>query len=91
MLDRSSLETIGSFGDGGRYPGRFYGVGSVAVALLSRLGYQVAASTGRQETADYLRSLGASEILPREELGGKPRPLARERWAGAIDVALRKF
>lgn len=63
------------------------GVGSVAVALLARLGYEVAASTGRQETADYLRSLGASEILPREELSGKPRPLARERWAGAIDVA----
>ena len=63
------------------------GVGSVAVALLARLGYQVAASTGRQETADYLRSLGASEILPREELSGKPRALAKERWAGAIDVA----
>ena len=63
------------------------GVGSVAVALLARLGYQVAASTGRQETADYLRSLGASEILPREELSAKPRALAKERWAGAIDVA----
>jgi acrylyl-CoA reductase (NADPH) len=63
------------------------GVGSVAVALLAHLGYQVAASTGRQETADYLRSLGASEILPREELSGKPRALAKERWAGAIDVA----
>jgi acrylyl-CoA reductase (NADPH) len=62
------------------------GVGSVAVALLARLGYQVAASTGRQETAEYLRSLGASEILPREELNGKPRPLAKEKWAGAIDV-----
>jgi acrylyl-CoA reductase (NADPH) len=62
------------------------GVGSVAVALLAKLGYQVAASTGRADTADYLRSLGASEILPREELSGAPRPLARERWAGAIDV-----
>lgn len=63
------------------------GVGSVAVALLARLGYEVAASTGRSETADYLRSLGAAEILPREELSGKPRPLVREKWAGAIDVA----
>lgn len=63
------------------------GVGSVAVALLARLGYQVAAATGRPDTTDYLRSLGATEILPREELSGKPRPLARERWAGAIDVA----
>jgi acrylyl-CoA reductase (NADPH) len=63
------------------------GVGSVAVALLARLGYQVSASTGRPETADYLRSLGASEIIPRGDLSGNPRPLARERWAGAIDVA----
>ncbi len=61
------------------------GVGSVAVALLSKLGYFVAASTGRPETADYLRSLGASEILAREELNAQPRPLAKERWAGAID------
>ena len=63
------------------------GVGSVAVALLARLGYQVAASTGRPETAGYLKSLGAADILPREEFSGTPRPLARERWAGAIDVA----
>jgi acrylyl-CoA reductase (NADPH) len=63
------------------------GVGSVAIALLARLGYTVAASTGRAETADYLKSLGASEIVAREEFSGTPRPLARERWAGAIDVA----
>ena len=63
------------------------GVGSVAVALLARLGYQVAASTGRPDTAGYLKSLGAADILPREEFSGTPRPLARERWAGAIDVA----
>jgi acrylyl-CoA reductase (NADPH) len=63
------------------------GVGSVAVALLKRLGFTVAASTGRPETADYLTSLGASEIVAREELSGAPRPLARERWAGAVDVA----
>jgi acrylyl-CoA reductase (NADPH) len=63
------------------------GVGSVAVALLSRLGYAVAAVTGREETADYLKSLGASEILPRGEFSAPARPLGKERWAGAIDVA----
>jgi acrylyl-CoA reductase (NADPH) len=62
------------------------GVGSVAVAVLSRLGYSVAASTGRPETEDYLRSLGASEIVTRQELSGSPRPLAKERWAGAVDA-----
>lgn len=62
------------------------GVGGIAVALLARLGFTVVASTGRPETADYLKSLGASEIVPREELSGSPRPLARERWAGAVDV-----
>ena len=62
------------------------GVGSVAIALLARLGYRVAASTGRAETADYLKSLGASEIIDRAELAGTPRPLAKERWAGAVDV-----
>lgn len=63
------------------------GVGSVAIAILSKLGYSVTASTGRAETADYLKSLGASEIIAREELSGTPRPLAKERWAGAVDVA----
>ncbi len=65
------------------------GVGSVAVALLARLGYQVAASTGRQETADYLRSLGASEILPREELSAKPRA-AGEGTLGGRDRRRRQ-
>jgi acrylyl-CoA reductase (NADPH) len=63
------------------------GVGSVAIALLARLGYTVAASTGRAETADYLTSLGASEIVAREEFAAPPRMLGKERWAGAIDVA----
>lgn len=63
------------------------GVGSVAVALLARLGYEVAAGTGRPETADYLKSLGATQIVAREDLSGKPRPLAKETWAGAVDVA----
>jgi acrylyl-CoA reductase (NADPH) len=61
------------------------GVGSVAVALLGKLGYQVAASTGRPEQADYLKGLGATEIIERKELSGSPRPLAKERWAGGID------
>lgn len=62
------------------------GVGSVAVALLSRLGYQVAASTGRQETHDYLRSLGATTIVERGELSREAKPLESERWAGAVDT-----
>jgi len=63
------------------------GVGSIAIALLSKLGYEVVAATGRQQETDYLKSLGATEIIAREELSGPARPLARERWAGAIDVA----
>ncbi|MBY4675595.1 acrylyl-CoA reductase (NADPH) [Marinobacterium arenosum] len=62
------------------------GVGSVAVALLARLGYQVAAVTGRESTHAYLRELGAGEILSREEMAAKPRPLEKQRWAGAIDT-----
>src|SRR5262249_52665274 len=58
------------------------GVGSVAVALLAKLGYQVSASTGRTEEAAYLKSLGAAEIISRAELTGPSKPLAKERWAG---------
>jgi len=61
------------------------GVGSVAVALLSKLGYHVIASTGRTSEADYLKSLGASEIVDRAELSGPAKPLAKERWAAGID------
>ena len=61
------------------------GVGSVAVAILAKLGYQVAASTGRPEEADYLKGLGATEIIERKELSGPPKPLAKERWAAGID------
>lgn len=61
------------------------GSGSVAVALLSSLGYRVAASTGRLEEADYLRGLGASEVIDRRTLSEPGAPLAKERWAGAID------
>jgi acrylyl-CoA reductase (NADPH) len=63
------------------------GVGSVAVALLAKLGYRVIASTGRPQEADYLRNLGATDIIDRAELSGTARPLGMERWAGAIDVA----
>lgn len=61
------------------------GVGSVAIALLARLGYTVHASTGRREEEGYLKSLGATEVIDRAELSGKARPLAKERWAGAVD------
>jgi acrylyl-CoA reductase (NADPH) len=61
------------------------GVGSTAISILARLGYTVAAVTGRPEEADYLASLGASEIITRAELAGPVKPLAKERWAGAID------
>ncbi len=61
------------------------GVGSVAVAVLSRLGYHVIASTGRIAEAGYLKSLGAAEVIDRSELSGPAKPLARERWAGGID------
>jgi acrylyl-CoA reductase (NADPH) len=61
------------------------GVGSFSVSLLAKLGYRVIASTGRLEESDYLRKLGASEILDRKELSGPGRPLGKERWAGAID------
>jgi acrylyl-CoA reductase (NADPH) len=61
------------------------GVGSVATAVLSKLGYRVIASTGRLSEADYLRGLGAAEVIDRNELSGPAKPLARERWAGGID------
>ncbi|MCW5692365.1 MAG: oxidoreductase [Pseudolabrys sp.] len=61
------------------------GVGSVAVAILSKRGFQVSATTGRPEQADYLKSLGASEIVERAALAGPPKPLAKERWAGGVD------
>jgi acrylyl-CoA reductase (NADPH) len=61
------------------------GVGSVAIAVLSKLGYQVIASTGRTSEEGYLKGLGASEIIDRNELSGPAKPLAKERWAGGID------
>lgn len=63
------------------------GVGSIAVSLLSKLGYHVVASTGRREEEGYLKSLGATEVIDRAELSGPARIFDKERWAGAIDVA----
>jgi acrylyl-CoA reductase (NADPH) len=62
------------------------GVGSVAVAILAKRGFQVTASTGRPAEADYLKKLGASEIIERKELAGPAKPLAKERFAGGIDA-----
>jgi len=61
------------------------GVGSVAISVLSKLGYHVIASTGRAEEADYLKDLGAAEIIDRAELSQEGRPLGKERWAAAVD------
>jgi len=63
------------------------GVGSMATAILSRLGFKVVAATGRMEEREYLESLGASELIDRSELTGPAKPLWREQWAGAIDTA----
>ena len=62
------------------------GVGSVAIALLAKLGYTVIASTGRPAESDYLNGLGATEVIERKELTGPVRPLGKERWAGGIDA-----
>jgi acrylyl-CoA reductase (NADPH) len=61
------------------------GVGSVAIAVLAKLGYHVIASTGRMSEAAYLQSLGAAEVIDRNELSGPAKPLAKERWAGGVD------
>lgn len=87
MLAVLALERHGVTPDKGEVlvTGANGGVGSVAIALLAKLGYRVAASTGRPEEAEYLKSLGAAEIVERASLSEPGRPLARERWAGAID------
>ena len=61
------------------------GVGSVAISILAKLGYAVIASTGRPAEADYLKGLGAGEVIERNQLTGAARPLGKERWAGGID------
>src|SRR6202000_1717924 len=61
------------------------GVGSVATAVLSKLGYHVIASTGRGSESDYLKDLGAAEVTDRHEPSGPAKPLDKERWAGGVD------
>jgi acrylyl-CoA reductase (NADPH) len=87
MLSVMALEQAGVTPDKGPVivTGAAGGVGSVAVALLSKLGYQVAASTGRPQEAEYLKGLGASEIIDRKDLSGPAKPLAKERFAGGVD------
>jgi len=62
------------------------GVGSVAIAILSNCGFQVTASTGRPQAGDYLKELGAKEIMDRAEVAGPAKPLGKERWSGGIDT-----
>jgi len=62
------------------------GVGSVAVAVLSKLGYTVVGVSGRPQESDYIKNLGATEVLDRSAFSSPGKPLARERWAGAVDV-----
>jgi acrylyl-CoA reductase (NADPH) len=61
------------------------GVGSIAIALLAKLGYRVTASTGKLAETDYLRGLGAATVIDRSELSAPGKPLGKERWAGVID------
>ena len=88
MLCVMALEDAGVKPDAGTIvvTGAAGGVGSVAVALLAKLGYTVAAVTGREETHDYLKSLGAAEFLSRAEMAAKPRALEAQRWAGGVDT-----
>jgi putative YhdH/YhfP family quinone oxidoreductase len=83
------LERAGVLADAGPVlvTGATGGVGSVAVALLSQLGYSVAASTGKAEQGEFLKGLGARQIVPRSELQeGAERPLLKEQWAAAVDT-----
>lgn len=87
MLSVIALERHGLAPDRGPVvvTGAAGGVGSVATAVLARLGYHVIASTGRLAEADYLRGLGAAEVIDRAELSAPAKPLGKERWAGGVD------
>ena len=87
MLCVLALEKQGVTPDKGEIlvTGASGGVGSVAISLLSKLGYEVCASSGREEFKDYINSLGAKKIINRSQLSEKGRPLGKEIWAGAID------
>ena len=89
MLCVIALEKSGITPDKGEIlvTGANGGVGSFSIAILARLGYNVVASTGRLDEADYLKKLGAVEVIDRNLLSEPGRPLAKERWAGAIDSA----
>jgi len=88
MLCIMALEKHGVTPDKGEIlvTGAAGGVGSIAVAILSKLGYQVAAMTGRTQESEYVTGLGASEIIDRAEYTEPGRALAKERWAGVVDV-----
>ena len=88
MLCVLALERFGVTPDHGEIlvTGANGGVGSVAVAVLAKLGYTVVASTGRPAEADYLKSLGAAEVIDRAQFSDPGRPLGKERWAGAVDT-----
>lgn len=87
MLAVLALERHGMTPDRGPVvvTGAAGGVGSVAITILARLGWHVIASTGRPEEADYLKELGAAEVIARQDLSGPAKPLAKERWAAGID------
>jgi acrylyl-CoA reductase (NADPH) len=88
MLCVMALEHHGLTADRGPVvvTGAAGGVGSVATAVLAKLGYRVIASTGRLQEVAYLRDLGAAEVIERSELTGQPRALGKERWAAGIDT-----
>ncbi|TJU89033.1 MAG: oxidoreductase, partial [Mesorhizobium sp.] len=88
MLCVIALERHGILPDRGPVvvTGAAGGVGSVAVSILSSLGYHVIASTGRNAESPYLINLGAAEVISRDELNQPAKPLAKERWAGGIDA-----
>jgi acrylyl-CoA reductase (NADPH) len=88
MLCVMALEEAGVTPDKGTVlvTGASGGVGSIAVAILAKLGYPVAAVSGKAEADAYLKDLGAAQILSRAEMSEKPRPLEGQRWAGAVDT-----
>jgi acrylyl-CoA reductase (NADPH) len=88
MLCVMTLEEAGVTPDKGAVlvTGASGGVGSIAVAILAKLGYQVTAVSGKGGAGDFLRALGAADILPRDEMSQPARPLEGQRWAGAVDT-----
>lgn len=88
MLSVMALERHGVTPDRGPVvvTGANGGVGTVAIAILGKLGYHVIASTGRTEEAEFLKDLGAAEVIHRDELSGPAKPLGKERWAAGIDA-----